>query len=89
MGGKDPKNLTIKQQKDWLSCRGARPSGKKPQKDLLVARVENCEKNPQLRERIVDPDLDIVFTKSKLEKMGYNKENIFNIPSTTALNNSQ
>ena len=55
---------------------------KKNKNDSLVARVENCEKNPQLRDRIVDPDLGIVFTKSKLE-------NIFNIPSTTALNNSQ
>jgi hypothetical protein len=38
---------------------------------------------------IVDPDLDNVLTNSKLEKMGYNKENIFTIPSTTVLNNSQ
>ncbi len=55
----------------------------KTKEDALVARVKNYQKIPHLRENNVDPD---VFTKSKLEKMGFNEENIFNIPSTTALN---
>ena len=61
-----------------------RTSGKKKE-DALVARVKNYQKIPHLRirENNVDPD---VFTKSKLEKMGFNEENIFNIPGTTALN---
>ncbi len=43
---------------------------------MLVARVENYNKIPDLHDKIVDPDMDNVFTKSKLEKMGYNEENM-------------
>jgi hypothetical protein len=85
LGGKDPKQLTVKQLKHWLSCRGARTSGKK---DELVARIKNYQKIPELRDKIVDPDPDNVFTKSKLEKMGYNKENICNVQNITAFPSS-
>ena len=38
LNGKDPKQMTIKQLKFWLSCRGAKISG---EKDELVSRVYN------------------------------------------------
>ena len=79
LGNQDPKQLTVKQLKFWLSCRGARTSGKK---DELVARVKNYNNIPELRDKIVDPDPDKVFTKAKLENMTYNKENELGIPST-------
>ena len=66
LAGKDPKQLTVKQLKFWLSCRGAKISGKK---DELVARVNNYNAIPELRNRIIDPDRDKCFTKSKLEKI--------------------
>ena len=62
-----------------MSCRGARTSGKK---DELVARVKNYNNVPELRDKIVDPDPDKVFTKVKLETMTCNKENELGIPST-------
>ena len=52
----------------------------KNKKHALVARVENYQKISEQGDKIVDQDLDNIFTKSKLEKIGNNKENTFNIP---------
>lgn len=65
-----PKQMTVKQLKVWLSCRGAKISGKKNE---LVSRVNNYNAKPELRGKIVDPDTDKYFTKSKLEQVLDNK----------------
>lgn len=48
----------------------------------MVVSVENYNKIPELRNKIVDPDPDKVFTKSKLESLTCNKENELGILST-------
>lgn len=64
LNGKNRKQLSVKQLKFWLSCRGAKTSGRK---DELVLRVQNYNDIPELRDKIIDPDPDKVFTKAKLE----------------------
>jgi hypothetical protein len=66
LNGNDPRTLTVKQLKFWLSCRGAKISGKK---DELVMRVNNYNAVPELRNKIVDPDPDKSFTRYKFEEI--------------------
>ena len=82
LGNREPNQLTVKQLKFWLSCRGARTSGKK---DELVVRVKHYNSVPELRDKISDPDPDEVFTKSKREYLACDKENEIN-PTDNFLN---